>query len=140
VHIGRCRKRQNSQAAAANQQEVHIKAPVKSQQQKQKQKQEQKQKQTQTQQRAPVKSQQQKQKQKQTQAQQVECEEAALKQNVRVLLMCEGCHLKRPTYGLKSEGKWRYSCHAACWPLYDPTFSRTVWMMYGGAKGLVVWC
>jgi hypothetical protein len=23
--------------------------------------------------------------------------------------------------------------------LYDPTFSRTVWRMYGGAKGLVVW-
>ena len=24
-------------------------------------------------------------------------------------------------------------------PLYDSTFSRTVWRLYGGAKGLVVW-
>jgi hypothetical protein len=25
-------------------------------------------------------------------------------------------------------------------PLYDSTFSRTVWRLYGGAKGLVMWC
>jgi hypothetical protein len=24
-------------------------------------------------------------------------------------------------------------------PLYDPAFSRTVWRLYGGAKGLVMW-
>jgi hypothetical protein len=23
--------------------------------------------------------------------------------------------------------------------LYDPTFSRTIWRLYGGAKGLVMW-
>ena len=27
-----------------------------------------------------------------------------------------------------------------CWArLYDSTFSRTVWRLYGGAKGLVMW-
>ena len=24
-------------------------------------------------------------------------------------------------------------------PIHDSTFSRTVWRLYGGAKGLVVW-
>ena len=37
---------------------------------------------------------------------------------------------------------WALPCVETCArkiSLYDPTFSRTVWGLYGGAKGLAVW-
>jgi endonuclease/exonuclease/phosphatase family metal-dependent hydrolase len=33
----------------------------------------------------------------------------------------------------------RGACAALVRPLYDSTFSRTVWRLYGGAKGLAMW-
>ena len=32
-----------------------------------------------------------------------------------------------------------FGAFAVRMPLYNPTFSRTVWRLYGGAKGLVMW-
>ena len=76
---------------------------------------------------------------------------------------CEDCRLKQPNYGLPSEKKrrWCAGCakaHAGAvnvpqaqevrglraeagrlGVVYDSTFSRTVWRLYDGAKGPVVW-